>query len=143
MASLFDIGIPPWLASTTLLGAAANPATSIDVPNILALLGERYRRRAEWNDRFAHWEKPASTTEEGTIERAIQCRGGSRQQCWGRCLICETRSMCVPGPFEKTPQDAGRPLIGIKRACVPSAGIDAVDPEQTLARGTMNVGSAP
>ncbi len=31
---------------------------------------DRQRRRSEWNDRFAHWERPASVTEEGTIERA-------------------------------------------------------------------------
>jgi hypothetical protein len=29
-----------------------------------------YRSRASWNDRFAHWEKPASVTEEGSIQRA-------------------------------------------------------------------------
>lgn len=28
------------------------------------------RRRSEWNARFVHWEKPASVTEEGTMERA-------------------------------------------------------------------------
>lgn len=28
------------------------------------------RTRQEWNDRFTHWERPASVTEAGTIERA-------------------------------------------------------------------------
>lgn len=34
------------------------------------LLNASYRSRADWNDRFTHWERPASVTEEGTIERA-------------------------------------------------------------------------
>lgn len=31
---------------------------------------ERNRRRSEWNDRFWHWERPPSDTEEATIFRA-------------------------------------------------------------------------
>lgn len=34
------------------------------------ILGDPYRRRADWNARFEHWEKPASVSEQGTIERA-------------------------------------------------------------------------
>lgn len=49
-----------------LFGALATPPPK----NFLGLLGETYRRRNEWNDRFAHWERPASLTEEGTIDRA-------------------------------------------------------------------------
>ncbi len=49
-----------------LFGSLATPPPQ----NFLGLLGETYRRRNEWNDRFAHWERPASVTEEGTIERA-------------------------------------------------------------------------
>ena len=49
-----------------LFGALAAPPPQ----NFLGLLGETYRRRNEWNDRFAHWQRPASVTEEGTIDRA-------------------------------------------------------------------------
>lgn len=34
------------------------------------LLNDSCRSRADWNGRFTHWERPASVTEEGTIERA-------------------------------------------------------------------------
>ncbi len=37
------------------------------------ILGEPtgpYRSRTDWNNRFTYWEKPASVSEEGTIERA-------------------------------------------------------------------------
>lgn len=40
----------------TLAGLASSPASA--------------RRRSEWNDRFTHWERPASVREEGTLERA-------------------------------------------------------------------------
>ena len=33
-------------------------------------LSDTIRRRGSWNDRFAHWEKAATGTEEATIERA-------------------------------------------------------------------------
>ncbi|MGX5659327.1 hypothetical protein ACWKWV_06345 [Castellaniella ginsengisoli] len=39
------------------------------LPSLLALLGSP-RTRQEWNERFTHWERPASISEAGTIERA-------------------------------------------------------------------------
>lgn len=68
----------PLSAAEILLGLsgdsspAPRPLNKFSSPpqNILGLLGESYRRRNEWNTRFQHWERPASVTEEGTIERA-------------------------------------------------------------------------
>ncbi len=39
-------------------------------PGLGTIIGAPYRRRQSWNDRLQHWEKPATVTEEGTIERA-------------------------------------------------------------------------
>lgn len=52
-------------SASALLNALVSPP-----PSAFGLLGESYRRRYEWNARFQHWERPASVTEEGTIERA-------------------------------------------------------------------------
>jgi hypothetical protein len=38
--------------------------------DLLGLLTEPYRRRSEWNDRFAHWERSESDAEAQRIERA-------------------------------------------------------------------------
>jgi hypothetical protein len=38
--------------------------------DLLGLLSEPYRRRGEWNDRFAHWERSESDAETQRIERA-------------------------------------------------------------------------
>ncbi len=38
--------------------------------DLLGLLSEPYRRRSEWNDRFAHWERSESDAETQRIERA-------------------------------------------------------------------------
>jgi hypothetical protein len=38
--------------------------------DLLGLLDESYRRRGEWNDRFAHWERSESNAETQRIERA-------------------------------------------------------------------------
>lgn len=67
------------LALPGLFGAAPSPLQP--APNILdILLGSGAfdptnqdgpcRTRSAWNDRFTHWERPESTTEAGTIERA-------------------------------------------------------------------------
>lgn len=37
---------------------------------IAQILAEGPRTRSSWNDRFAHWERPASETEEAQIGRA-------------------------------------------------------------------------
>ena len=62
-AALTRLGPSP---RSTLLGFGPEPTA----PTLGDILNENYRRRSEWNDRFSHWEKPASVTEEGTIERA-------------------------------------------------------------------------
>ncbi|MBL6599773.1 MAG: hypothetical protein ISP41_12840 [Alphaproteobacteria bacterium] len=48
------------------------PPASKPSPGIESILDAivKQRRRQDWNDRFTHWEKPASVTEEGTISRA-------------------------------------------------------------------------
>lgn len=38
--------------------------------DLFGLLDESYRRRSEWNDRFAHWERSESDAETQRIERA-------------------------------------------------------------------------
>ncbi|MFC3069764.1 nucleotidyltransferase family protein [Phenylobacterium soli] len=68
-----------------LVASPAPPATGLGLPMTsslaqalsgeLSYLGglgglEKYRQRREWNARFEHWEKPASTTEESTLDRA-------------------------------------------------------------------------
>ena len=40
------------------------------VTDLFGLLSEPYRRRNEWNDRFAHWEQSESDAETQRIERA-------------------------------------------------------------------------
>lgn len=40
------------------------------VSDLFGLLSEPYRRRNEWNDRFAHWERSESDAETQRIERA-------------------------------------------------------------------------
>lgn len=66
------LGAPKPLAGAMGLGTLGPPLQQDwGLGGILVGLGdERYRRRAEWNDRFGHWEKPATVSEEGTIERA-------------------------------------------------------------------------
>lgn len=82
MTKIFDPDSPgsnPWLE--LLADNPAPPPSGLgDIfgaspPQINALLGinaafNNSRRRADWNARFAHWEKPASVSEAGTIERA-------------------------------------------------------------------------
>jgi hypothetical protein len=55
-------------------GLAAPYPNALTDPLLMALAGvfpsDNARRRAEWNDRFLHWERPASVSEAGTIERA-------------------------------------------------------------------------
>lgn len=47
------------------------PLPGSDLTNsLIAAALEKYRRRESWNDRFEHWEKPASSTEESTLVRA-------------------------------------------------------------------------
>ena len=38
--------------------------------DLITFLNESYRRRSEWNDRFAHWERSESNAETQRIERA-------------------------------------------------------------------------
>lgn len=45
-------------------------AGGFDLAQALYRASERIRTRQSWNDRLAHWERPASVSEEGTIERA-------------------------------------------------------------------------
>ncbi len=76
MSNLF--GKKPLSAADILLGDAARAGTGgifngLATPppqNPFGIFGEAYRRRNEWNARFAHWERPASVTEDGTINRA-------------------------------------------------------------------------
>lgn len=69
--SLADILAQPQRQPSGLGAAYSNALTD---PLLLALAGvipsDSARRRAEWNDRFSHWERPASVSETGTIERA-------------------------------------------------------------------------
>ncbi len=71
-----DYSKKPLSAADILLGGAPSAGRGIFdnlIPppnNGLGIFSEAYRRRSEWNKRFAHWEKPASVSEEGTIERA-------------------------------------------------------------------------
>lgn len=72
---LGDFSNPLFPAPTPRAGLASAllslpPAPPTGLGDILSLLGDPYRRRTEWNDRFVHWEKPASVSEAGTIERA-------------------------------------------------------------------------
>lgn len=55
-ATLLDQSLEGWRGNTLLGGLAP------------AALG-RYRSRSDWNDRFEHWERPASTTEESSLDR--------------------------------------------------------------------------
>jgi hypothetical protein len=72
-------GLAPAFAdrSPNSLAPAASPLAAalgeFAAPSAVGTLGRpttSYRTRSSWNDRFFHWEKPASVTEEGTIERA-------------------------------------------------------------------------
>ena len=57
---------------TGLINRAATQPGNPLIPSSLldqAALDD-YRSRSSWNDRFTHWEKPASVSEDGTIERA-------------------------------------------------------------------------
>jgi hypothetical protein len=64
------LGSPP---PTNPFAAALQPAQALKpgvVDGIRALLEERYRTRSSWNERLNNWSRPASDTEEATIERA-------------------------------------------------------------------------
>jgi hypothetical protein len=58
-----------------LLGLRPAPAPAPNIRDILlgslsANAGGPCRSRTSWNERFTHWERPESVTENGTIERA-------------------------------------------------------------------------
>lgn len=63
----------PSLGVSALFGSLApsplQPSGSA-VTDLFGLLAEPYRRRGEWNDRFAHWEGSESDAETQRIERA-------------------------------------------------------------------------
>ena len=44
--------------------------TSAPRTSFITALADRYRRRSEWIARFEHWQRPASVTEEGSLETA-------------------------------------------------------------------------
>lgn len=48
----------------------SNPLTGYAASDLFGPLSEPYRRRSEWNDRFAHWERSESNAETQRIERA-------------------------------------------------------------------------
>src|SRR3954447_7453194 len=56
--------------------------------NYLAEAMAEARSRASWNDRLAHWEKPASDSEEAIIERAAN---------GVRTLIAKNSQLCNEG----------------------------------------------
>ncbi len=53
-------GYYPSAVAPSLIGGAGLGLEALD----------KYRRRADWNARFEHWERPASDSEEGAIDRA-------------------------------------------------------------------------
>lgn len=57
------VGLPRALASPL-------PGSQNDPYSAIASALESARRRSGWNERFEHWERPASISETGTIERA-------------------------------------------------------------------------
>ncbi len=61
--ALGDTGLLPLPNDNSLLGVSS-------ARQLAYLFEEGYRSRRDWNDRFAHWQRPASVSEEGTIERA-------------------------------------------------------------------------
>jgi hypothetical protein len=68
------VGRPrPTGLGAAFLTAFDSPASNPPAPSGLGLLfagTESARRRAEWNARFEYWEKPATVSEEGRIDRA-------------------------------------------------------------------------
>ena len=46
------------------------PLGSHSIDPLAAALLAKSRSRSSWNDRFVHWERPASGTEEAQIERS-------------------------------------------------------------------------
>lgn len=70
LLSLASLGAPSLLGADIVASSLLGTAPFYGSGNALAPLSDAYRRRKEWNDRFAHWEKAASVTETGTIERA-------------------------------------------------------------------------
>jgi len=52
------------------LAPSPSQPTGSAASDLLGLLSEPYRRRSEWNDRFAHWERSESDAETQRIERA-------------------------------------------------------------------------
>jgi hypothetical protein len=55
---------------SALLGALAPSPFQPSGSDLITFLNESYRRRSEWNDRFAHWERSESDAETQRIERA-------------------------------------------------------------------------
>ncbi|PJI38973.1 hypothetical protein [Ferrovibrio sp.] len=72
--------------------------SSINSAGALArLLEENYRSRRDWNDRFAHWQRPASVSEEGTIERAAaNVRAALSASSW---LVDQGLELCQQGSY--------------------------------------------
>ena len=62
------LGATP-ISPLNALAAAAIQPSPLD-PTFLGGILDDHRSRSSWNDRFEHWEKPASVSEVGTIERA-------------------------------------------------------------------------
>jgi hypothetical protein len=58
------------LSSLGSLASSPLQPTGSAVTDLFGLLDESYRRRSEWNDRFAHWERSESNAETQRIERA-------------------------------------------------------------------------
>lgn len=60
----------PTPGASSLFGPSPFQPNGSVVADMLELLSEPYRRRSEWNDRFAHWERSESDAETQRIERA-------------------------------------------------------------------------
>jgi hypothetical protein len=58
------------LGSLGSLAPSPLQPTGSAVTDLFGLLNEPYRRRSEWNDRFAYWERSESDAETQRIERA-------------------------------------------------------------------------
>jgi hypothetical protein len=61
---------PPSPGVSALFGALAPSPFQPSGSTLVDLLSESYRRRSEWSDRFAYWERSESDAETQRIERA-------------------------------------------------------------------------
>lgn len=91
LAEALDVsGLTPLPDTNPLLGVSS-------ARQLARILEESYRIRREWNDRFAHWQQPASVSEEGTIERAeANVRAALSSSSW---LVNERVSLYQQGSY--------------------------------------------